>query len=391
MVSLAKPMEGSLTRELPSQERSRPRMAPRLDTTMFIKYVIPVVSLCLLVFAVSFVTSSQKELPAAKPVVEPARSPFPATVAAAGMVEPEFEDISIGSPVPGIVQEVFVKVDDEVQKGTPLFRLDDRQLKSELLARQAALRASQAEVLRLDKQPRKEQIPVTAAQVREAEANLDDQRDQFARIEELYKKRVASEQEYTTRRQALRMAESQLAKTKAEMELLVAGAWQYDKEVAQSAVEEAKAQIQMVETELDRLMVRALADGTVLQVKIRPGEYVGTPPSQPLIILGSVKQLHVRADIDENDIPRFVPGNPAKASVRGNPQMSFPLRFVRTEPYVVPKRSLTGQNTERVDTRVLQVIYAIDHGDEPLYVGQQLEIYVDAAKPKESAGAGEQK
>jgi hypothetical protein len=49
---------------------------------------------------------------------------------------------------------------------------------------------------------------------------------------------------------------------------------------------------------------------------------------------------------------------------------------------VIPKRSLTGQNTERVDTRVLQVIYAVQSGDLPLYVGQQVEVYVDAGKSK---------
>ena len=64
--------------------------------------------------------------------------------------------------------------------------------------------------------------------------------------------------------------------------------------------------------------------------------------------------------------------------VRGNPQVSFALRFVRVEPYVIPKKSLTGDNTERVDTRVLQVIYKIDRTDQPVYVGQQLDVFIEA-------------
>ena len=61
---------------------------------------------------------------------------------------------------------------------------------------------------------------------------------------------------------------------------------------------------------------------------------------------------------------------------RGDPRQEFALRFVRVEPFVIPKRSLTGDNTERVDTRVLQVIYEVEPGQGRLYVGQQLDVYV---------------
>lgn len=67
----------------------------------------------------------------------------------------------------------------------------------------------------------------------------------------------------------------------------------------------------------------------------------------------------MRVDIDENDAWRFRPGAPALAYVRGNPDLKTPLRFERFEPYVIPKQSLTGDTTERVDTRVLQVIYSL--------------------------------
>jgi hypothetical protein len=108
--------------------------------------------------------------------------------------------------------------------------------------------------------------------------------------------------------------------------------------------------------------------------------------------LGNVTQLHVRVDIDEYDIPRFVPQAPARATLKGQPDEFFPLRFVRIEPYVVPKRSLTGDNTERVDTRVLQVIYAIETTSIRLFVGQQLDVFIDASqsiqnRPVERSGS----
>ena len=69
----------------------------------------------------------------------------------------------------------------------------------------------------------------------------------------------------------------------------------------------------------------------------------------------------------------------ATASVRGNPDLKTPLTFVRFEPFVVPKKSLTGDSTERVDTRVLQVIYRLEDESLPLFVGQQMDVFIDGS------------
>ncbi len=54
---------------------------------------------------------------------------------------------------------------------------------------------------------------------------------------------------------------------------------------------------------------------------------------------------------------------------------------MRVDPYVIPKKSVTGDNTERVDTRVLQVIYALDASNLPIYVGQQMDVFIDVGEP----------
>ena len=107
----------------------------------------------------------------------------------------------------------------------------------------------------------------------------------------------------------------------------------------------------------------------------------------PLLLLGNVEPLHVRVDVDENDAWRVRPEAPAVAFVRGNRALETPIHFARFEPYVVPKRSLTGDTTERVDTRVLQVLYQFHPGDLPVYVGQQMDVFIEAP-PIGSAPAG---
>src|SRR5690606_12766809 len=107
------------------------------------------------------------------PPIQPAANPFPNSVAGAGMVEPETENISIGAPLPGIVVDVYVKVGQRVTAGTPLFRIDDRDHKAELAVRQAMLDDAKSVLERLESMPRPEEIPAAEAKVREAQADWE--------------------------------------------------------------------------------------------------------------------------------------------------------------------------------------------------------------------------
>ena len=83
-------------------------------------------------------------------------------------------------------------------------------------------------------------------------------------------------------------------------------------------------------------------------------------------------------NVDENEAWRVRSIAAAIGYLRGNKEVSTPLQFVRFEPYVLLKTSLTGDSTERVDTRVLQVISGFERGNLPIYVGQQMNVYVDS-------------
>jgi VCBS repeat-containing protein len=346
---------------------------------MFTRFLLPLAAAGLLVFAIVHVIEARRPDPKSTAPIEPAHAPYANTVAGSGVVEAETENIAIGSPIPGVVVKVLAKVGAKVEAGTELFTLDDRQLRAELNFRRAAVDAAQAELTRLDNQPRAEQLEMVQASLSEAEANMADQGDQLQRTKDLYARKVSTDSELVTRQQAYRMARARYNRAKAEFSMQKAGAWEFDKAVARAAVEQAQAQLQQVQTEIDRLVVRSLDDGEVLQVNVRPGEFVGAPPSQALVVVGKIDRLHVRVDVDEHDIPRFQAGASARAMLKGQPKSNFVLRFVRVEPFVIPKRSLTGDNTERVDTRVLQVIYEIEPTGHKLYVGQQMDVFIDAA------------
>ena len=346
---------------------------------MLTKYVLPTLAVCGALFAVMFVRAGNKPVPASQPVAEPAMAPFAAYVAGAGLVEASSENITIGTPLPGLVTEVLVKVGADVKAGQPLFKLDDRDLRAEMMVRESALKTATAKLTKLKNLPRPEDVPPAEARVAEAQASLNDAKQLLGMWKGVENSGAVSAEELTRRTSAVEIAAAKLAGAQSELQLLQAGSWKPDIEVAEAEVAAAQAQVRATQTQIDRLTITAPVDGNVLQVKVRPGEYAQAGVlSTPLMLLGDVSKVHVRVDIDENDAWRIRGDASAVATVRGNRDLKTQLKFVRIEPYVVPKKSLTGESTERVDTRVLQALYSFPRASLPVYVGQQMDVFIEA-------------
>jgi HlyD family secretion protein len=357
-------------------------------------YLIPLLAVVGILAAVYTVIQGSKPPIAQPPVIEPPRAPYESFVAGSGLIETSSQNIAIGSPIGAVVMAVRAKVGDSVKEGDPLFDLDSRELAAELASREAMVKVARDQLARLEAGTRPEALPPARARLKEAESSLEDVTSQLKFWETLNDPKAVSAEQLSQRRFAVKVAQAKLDQAKADLELLEAGSWSADISVARAQVEQSKAQADMTRVEIGRRTVRAPIAGRVLQVNIRAGEFAPAGAlSTPLMLMGSVNPLHVRVDIDENDAWRVKPDRPATAYLRGNKDISMPLTFVRFEPYVIPKRSLTGDSTERVDTRVLQVIYSFDPMDKPVFVGQQVDAYIEAqplAHPS-PAGAPENK
>ncbi len=285
----------------------------------------------------------------AEPDIEPPRTPASqsesGSVAGTGVVEPSSELIEIGPHVSGIVDQVYVSAGDEVTQGQPLFRVDTRDVSArigEARARVAALRQS-----------------IASAQTQLRVAN--EQLALYSRVED---PRAVSQQEVIERRGVRDNARAQLA-------------------VSQAQYREAQAQLASAQTALARHTVRAPSTGTILQLNVRAGEFAsaGGPmggSADPLIVMGNTNPLHIRVQIDENEIERLAIGEPAIVSARGDAGRRVEARYVRTEPLVVPKTSLTNAATELVDVRVIELIYALPPRGHRMFVGQQVDAFVPA-------------
>lgn len=321
----------------------------------FARQILPALALIGLAVGVWLILVGLPDRSTAQPAEQPPKAVGKLAneprVAGAGIVEPASEIIDIGSALSGLVTDVRVRPGDRVEKGQVLFTVDAR-------AAQASLAQSHAA------------IGEARAAIAEASTAQKTARQQLALYRSLDDPAAVSRAEVIRAEGEEAAATSRLGSARARLA------------AAQSAAAAAR-------TEIDRLVIRAPIAGEILAVNIRPGEFVATQGggnSQPFIQMGQTNPLHVRVDIDENEVARVALGQPAIISPRGAAEMHVEATFVRAEPQVVPKRSLTNSAAERVDVRVLQLIYALPLSDD-FRVGQQIDAFIPA---KAAAAKGEQ-
>lgn len=292
-----------------------------------------------LVAVVLLVLRLRQSGPAPEPLVPPPQSPYAQSVGARGLVESTDENVRIAPTASGLVGKVSVHVGDQVKSGDVLFAMDSRDAA-------ATVKTAAA------------QLEVQQARLAEAETLVADRKDTLERTTQLRAKNVASVDQMRRDEFAMQTAQRQYQRASADLEL-------------------ARAQLNDEKVRLDILSVRAPRNGTVLQVNIREGEYAAVNAAEPAVLLGDVRQLQLRADVDESDAPRVTSDCHAVAFLKGSRQHAIPLEFVRIEPYILPKKSLSGESTERVDTRVLQVIFRFQSPGFPVYVGQQMDVFIE--------------
>ncbi|NNC47645.1 MAG: biotin/lipoyl-binding protein [Sphingomonas sp.] len=316
----------------------------------FSRQVLPALALIGVLVAVYFIVVQAPDRSQAEAEETPARVQDELAgqprVAGSGVVEPSSEIIEIGTAIGGLVDTVLVVPGERVTKGQPLFRVDTRNLDARVNEARAAIARAQAAI----------------AEARAAEDTAQRQLALYRNIDD-----------------PLAVSRAEIINAEGN-----ASAARSRRQLAQAELRAARATLNSAQTEADRAIVRAPISGEILRVDVRPGELVNAGPGGggPYIRMGETNPLHVRIDIDEDEAVRLKTGAPAIVSPRGGAQQRVEAAFVRAEPLVVPKRSLTNSASERVDVRVLQLIYRLpENAPEAFRVGQQVDAFIAAEEP----------
>lgn len=328
------------------------------------------------------------------PVFAPASNPYAQGVYAEGIVESDQatgENINLYPDVTGPVTRIFVHEGDTVKAGAMLLTIDDSVQRATASQLEAQAQAAATMLDELKAQPRRETLDVAQAQVGAAAASLKMAQDQYDKQEHAYliDPKAVSKDVLDNLTNSLKVARANLEVVARQYQLTRAGAWSYDirnQERQAQALEKAAAASNAL---LSKYMIRAPADGVVLSINAALGSYVSSQGvyesyaqgQAPMLVMGSANaRLAVRCYVDEILIHRLpdVKALKARMFVRGT-NIELPLEFSRIQPYVSPKIELSDQRTERVDVRVLPVIFRIAQMQGThLYQGQLVDVYISA-------------
>lgn len=245
-------------------------------------------------------------------------------VTATGTLEP-VKEVTVGTEISGIVQEVLVDENDRVKKGQALARLNTDKLEAEYSQAFSSVSSAEAGLV-------------------EARATLDEARENLKKLEELHRLSgglTPSKQDLLTARSTMNRA---VAKENS----------------AKASIKEAKARLAVTEINLKKSVIRAPINGIVLQRKIEPGQTVAASFSTPelFVIAENLTQLVLKAEVDEADIGRVHTGQPATFTVDAFPGRVFDakitrVRFAPTASTSTSEAVVTYETTLRVNNNDL--------------------------------------
>lgn len=297
-----------------------------MKSSSILNLFLPLCALAFLVFTLVSVT--KKRIPDPREAtITPPSAPFHHKIAGLGVVESETRNINVGSHTTGVISKIYVTEGESLKKGTPLFSLDDSELKAELDNAKAKLATAQI--------------------------NYEDISHNLNLYESIKDKRAISYSELSKKRFAAKKAHAQMV--------------------------EAKTHLKVIESRFNKLTVTAPIGGHVLQINAKIGEFLNNSSLTPIII-GDLGSMRVRVEIDETDIQRVDQNARAIGILRGNTSLKVPLKFIKYSPYIMPKTNVSNLVSEKIDSRVIELLYSFDNSKINAFPGQRMDVFIEETK-----------
>ncbi len=294
--------------------------------------------------------------------------------AAPGRVEPKSGEIHLGTSLLGRVGEVLVSVEDKVEEGELLIRLDDSEARAKLASAE-----TEAEALRED---REKAFASGREDVRKAEDAIysAERAVTGARIELDYASgseahaAAAAESSVAEARRRLKEANDRLERERVAFVKAQTKPNLPAPSRAESAVSAARAEVRMAEALLDKTRIRAPSPGTVLELNAKQGEVVAPSPEQPLVVMGDMSVVRVKAEVDDVDVAKIKLGQKAFIRSIGHPGKDFEGKVTRLAP-TLGQAKINPRGPRRAnDVEVMEVTIDLE-GTSPLLPGMRVDAF----------------
>jgi HlyD family secretion protein len=213
-------------------------------------------------------------------------------------------NVEVGSQLSGQIAELLVDFNDDVKKGQPLARLDQRTFLARVAEARATVEMAEAA------------IAVLEAPIENARVKLQAATNELKRKETLHDRQISPAVAVEDAQTKVSTAKADLQRAEAELAAAVA------------TLPQKKAELEIAEIDLDRATIRSPIDGVVVGRKVNEGQTLATTLEAKtlFIIAGDLRQMDIDAKLDEADIGKIQVGQDASFTVDAYPGRQFAAR-----------------------------------------------------------------
>ncbi len=298
------------------------------------------------------------------------------SITAAGRVEPASEEIRLGAGFDGRIERVMVEEGQQVSKGQVLAIFESGELKARVSLAAAVVQARQAALERLENGSRVEQRREAEATVRELTAMMELAKAELARRAELHRQGLIARVEHEVAERDFQVAAARADAARQRAALVDDETRPEDLRRGAAELDEARATLQEAEALLEKTVLRSPIDGKVLRRHRQAGEAVSRLNESPVLTLGDCSRLHVRVEVDENDVARVHVGQWAYVRADAFGPRRFPGEVIRLGNMLGRKSIRTDEPAEKMDAKVLETLVALEPGTQ-IPVGMRVDVYLE--------------
>ncbi|MBF0481799.1 MAG: efflux RND transporter periplasmic adaptor subunit [Desulfovibrionaceae bacterium] len=322
-------------------------------------------------------------LPAAAGVESATPGPGVVWVAAPGKIEPVSEEMRLGFDIPGKLADVLVEEGDAVAKGQVLAALDNADIVARVAQAEADLALKTAAYDKVVSGARDMERREARALLDEAEAVLVNAKSEYAHRAELLRRKAISVEEADRAEREYLVALKRATQARERFHLIDDPARREDVAAAAADLADARGKLDEARAYLEKSKIRSPIDGVVLRKHRRAGEMVSVNFDSPVVTVGDIASLRVRADVDEKDVDKVRLGQKAYMTADAYGARRFGGKVMRIAKILGRKNVRTDDPAEKSDTKILEVLIDLD-GKEPLPVGLRMDVFIIVSEP----GAG---
>ena len=301
-------------------------------------------------------------------------------VAAPGKIEPVSEEMRLGFDIPGKLAAVLVEEGDVVTKGQVLAELENQDIEARLAQAEAYLALKLAAYEKVLTGARDMERREAQAFLNESQAILTNAKSEYEHRAKLLSRAAVSVEEANRAEREYLVALKRVEQARERFHLIDDPARREDVEIARADAEDAKGRLDEARAYLDKSRIHSPIDGVVLRKHRRAGEMVSVNFDTPVVTVGDIGRLRVRADVDEKDVAKVRLGQKAYMTADAYGNRRFGGTVMRIAKLLGRKNVRTDDPAEKSDTKILEVLIDLDETDH-LPVGLRMDVFIIISEP----------